>query len=264
MVQKNLNNATKGLNSAIEKLTTGYKLNHAKDNPANYAMAKNIESKLSSWNVASENINIGNNLLETASSTSELISQHIIRIRDLCEQACNGTYGENSKKAIREEIDARLDEISRIRENTEFNDIKLFGEKNSNGEIIEKTINLQVGIDGSESSRITVNTTLYLDDLDYFKTCDVSDPANLDKLDKLFEEVMLYQTKIGSAQNRLECALEYAEVVTNNLTSSLSTIKDADIAEVSSEFIKYQILQQACITLLSTANQMPALALQLL
>ena len=118
MVQKNLNNATKGLNSAIEKLTTGYKLNHAKDNPANYAMSKNIESKISSWNVASENINIGNNLLETASSTSELISQHIIRIRDLCEQACNGTYGENSKKAIREEIDARLDEISRIRENT--------------------------------------------------------------------------------------------------------------------------------------------------
>ena len=118
MVQKNLNNATKGLNSAIEKLTTGYKLNHAKDNPANYAMAKNIESKLSSWSIAEDNISIGSDLLETASSTSELISQHIIRIRDLCEQASNGTYGEASKNAIREEINARLDEISRIRENT--------------------------------------------------------------------------------------------------------------------------------------------------
>ena len=80
----------------------------------------------------------------------------------------------------------------------------------------------------------------------------------------MIDSVSAYQVRIGASQNRLEYALELAEVNATNLTSSISTIKDADIAKVSSDFIKYQILQQACATLLATANQMPAMALQLI
>ena len=86
----------------------------------------------------------------------------------------------------------------------------------------------------------------------------------MDKLDKMLDEVSAYQIRIGASHNRLECALEMAEVNINNLTSSISTIRDADIAKASSDLIRYQILQQACATLLSTANQMPAMALQLI
>ena len=126
MVQKNLAAATRGLDNAIEQLTTGYKLNHSKDNPANYCMMKGMETKLRAWERAGENISIGHNMLETAESFADLIGTHLIRIRDLCEQAANGTYGEASVKAIKSEVCARVDEIKRIRENAEFNDIKLF------------------------------------------------------------------------------------------------------------------------------------------
>lgn len=264
LVQKNLKNATKGLNAAIEKLSTGYKLNHAKDNPANYALARSMESKLSAWNIAQDNIMIGNDMLETASSNAELIYNHISRIRNLCEQACNGTYSENSINAIKLEVKARIDEIDRIREGTEFNDIKIFGERYADGHIKETSINIQAGIDSSPSSVIPVNTTLYLDGIETLRSLDVSNPSILDNIDNIIDEISVYQVHIGASQNRLECALDYADITTRNLTSSLSTIKDADIAEVSSEFIKCQILLQACATLLATANQMPAMALQLL
>ena len=264
MIQRNLVSAQKGLNTAIEQMTTGYKLNHAKDNPANYAMMKNMETKLRSWEVASDNISIGYEMLETADSNATLIGNHLIRIRDLCEQAANGTYGEASIKAIKAEVAARTEEINRIRANTEFNDIKLFGEYDSNGNIIPKNINLQVGIDGSENSRISVNTTMDLSEVSDIEDWDVTDSSCLDKLDKMLNVVSDYQVEIGASQNRLECALELASINSERLTSSISTIRDADIAKVSSDYIKYQILSQACVTLLATANQMPSIALQLL
>ena len=256
MVQKNLQKATEGINNAMKQLTTGYKLNSAKDNPANYAIAKNMESKLRSWSVAQDNMMMGSDMLETASSSATLIENHIIRIRDLCEQACNGTYGEASINAIKQEVASRIEEINRIRESTEYNDIKLF----ESG----KTINLQVGIDSSASSVITVETGLSSSILDNLAELDVTSPESLDYLDNALSDLSAYQVKLGASQNRLEYALEYADVTTTNLTSSLSTIRDADIAKVSSDLIRYQILQQACATLLATANQMPALALQLL
>ena len=264
MVQKNLAKATNGLNKAIEQLTTGYKLNHAKDNPANYAMMRNMETKLRAWEAAADNISIGNNMLETAESSAELIGKHLIRIRNLCEQASNGTYGEASVNAIKSEILARVDEIGRIKANAKFNDISLFGEYDELGNRISKDINIQVGIDSSESSRITINTSMDLSGISEIEGWDITDSSCLDKIDVLLDNVSAYQVRIGSAQNRLECALELTEVNTTNLTSSLSTIKDADIAKVSSDYIRYQILQQACATLLATANQMPAIALQLI
>ena len=264
MVQRNLSKATAGMNRAIEQMTTGYKLNHAKDNPANYAMMKNMETKLRAWERAGDNISIGNDMLETASSNAELIGKHLIRIRDLCQQSANGTYGEASIKAIKAEISARADEINRIKECAEFNDIKLFGDYDNEGNIIPKEINIQVGIDGSASSRIGVDTTLDLSDMNDLENWDITNAECLDRLDEILDKVSAYEVKIGSAQNRLECALELTEINTTNLTSSISTIRDADIGKASSDYIRYQILQQACATLLATANQMPAMALQLL
>ena len=264
MVQRNLSAATKGLNTAIEQMTTGYKLNSAKDNAANYSVMKNMETKLRAWSVASDNISIGHDMLETADSNASLIGNHLTRIRDLCEQAANGTYGEASVKAIKAEITARAEEINRIKENAEFNDIKLFGEYDSEGNVIRKNINLQVGIDGSESSRISVDTTIDLKAMSEIEEWDVTDSSCLDKIDEMLNAVSDYQVHIGASQNRLECALEFASINTEHLTSSISTIRDADIAKASSDFIKYQILQQACVTLLATANQMPSVALQLL
>ena len=259
IVQKNLKKATAGIENALRQLTTGYRINSAKDDPANYHIMRQMEVKLKAWDVAQDNINIGNNMLETASSSAELIFTHVTRIRNLCEQACNGTYGEQSINAMKVEITGRLDEINRIRECTEFGDIKIFGDgKTSN------PITLQIGISSNNSSKLNIDTALILPELDNFADYDITSPETLDKLDSIINSLSIYQTKIGASQNRLNYALDFAEVMTNNLTSSLSTIRDADIAKASSELIRNQILQQACVTLLSTANQMPALALQLL
>ena len=264
IVQRNLSAATKALNTALERLTTGFKLNHSKDDPANYSVMKNMESRLSAWSVAEENIAIGNNMLETADSNAELIGNHLTRIRDLCEQAANGTYGEESVKAIKAEIAARADEIIRIHDHAEFNGIRLFGQYDTDGNIIPKSINIQIGIDGSESSHLAVDTSMNLRGINDIENWDVTNPAYLDIIDDMMDTVSAYQLRVGAMQNRLECAIELAEVNQRSLTSAISTIKDADIAKESSEFIKQQILQQACATLLSTANQMPAIALQLL
>ena len=264
MVQKNLSKATEGINKAIMQLTTGYKLNSAKDNPANYAIAKDMETKLRSWDVAQSNMSMGYDMLDVAASSAELIGTHLTRIRDLCEQAANGTYGEQSIKAIKAEIQARTEEINRIRLNTEYNDIRLFGESSADGTILPKTINLQIGIDSSPSSRLTVDTTLTLSDLSYIEEWDITSPETLDKIDGLLNEIWDYEVKIGASQNRIEYALDSSEVIVKNMTSSLSTIRDVDIAKASSDLIRYQILQQACATLLATANQMPAMALQLI
>ncbi len=261
---RNLSAAEKGLNTAIEQMTTGKKLIRAKDNAANYSIMKNMETKLSAWNIASDNISIGHDMLETADSNASLIGNHLQRIRDLCEQAANGTYGEASIKAIKSEITARSDEINRIKENAEFNDIKLFGEYDNEGHLIRKKINLQVGINGDESSRIAVDMTMDLSGISDISEWDVTDAGCLDRIDEMLNAVSDYQVEIGVSQNRLECALELAAVNTEHLSASISTIRDADIAKASSDFIKYEILRQACVTLLSTANQMPSIALQLL
>ena len=130
--------------------------------------------------------------------------------------------------------------------------------------MVSKPITLQVGIDSSSASRISVDTSMDLSLISEIEDWDVTDSSCLDKLDKMMDEVSAYQVRIGAAQNRLDCALELAGVNINSLTSSISTIRDADIAEASSNLIRYQILQQACATLLATANQMPAIALQLI
>lgn len=259
IVQKNLKKATAGIENALRQLTTGYRINSAKDDPANYHIMRQMEVKLKAWDVAQDNINIGNNLLETASNSAELIYNHMTRIRNLCEQACNGTYGEQSKNAIKEEVKCRLDEINRIISGTEFNNINVFGDGSS-----DNILSLQIGITSAPNSQLKIDTSLHLDELISFDELDILSPDTLEVVDTIVNKLNIYQTKIGASQNRLSYALEYAELMTNNLSSSLSTIRDADIAKVSSDLIRHQILQQACITLLATANQMPAMALQLL
>jgi len=124
--QRALSASTNRLNKAIERMTTGYKINSTKDDAAGYAIAKDMEVKKSSYEVALNNTMMATSLLSTATNSMDILTDHLQRIRDLCEQAANGTYGEDSRLAIQTEIDQRIDEISRIIDITEFNEIKLF------------------------------------------------------------------------------------------------------------------------------------------
>ena len=270
IVKKNLNAATVDLNNAIERMTTGYKINHAGDNAAGFSIAENWKVQLTSLDIAAQNAAMGADMLSTAEENYGLISTHFQRIRDLVEQAANGTYGTNSLAAIKEEITARLDEIDRVAANTEFNGIALM-KSGAND------INLQVGIKNDTNSRITLSSTLFsaadaktllggTEKATFATDATTSSTAaaQLTKLDTAIQTISTRVTKIGAAQNRIDSAMSSVDVQTQNLTSSLSTIKDSDVATESSAYIKAQILQQASATLLSTANQSPSIALNLI
>ena len=272
IVQSNLSKATSSLNNAIERMTTGYKINHAADNAAGYSIARNWETQLGSLDVAADNAATGADMMTTLEDTYSLVSSHLQRVRDLTEQAANGTYGSDSLKAIKSEITARLDEVDRIAANCEFNGLKMMD--GSMGDI-----NLQVGLYGSTDSQITLDASLFekgdIKSLFGEEKADVAEKcaglkkgtaasSMLDKIDDVINEISGRVTTLGAAQNRIESAVESIGVQTENITSSLSTLRDADVAEESSNYIKAQILQQASATLLATANQTPSIALNLL
>ena len=277
VAQTNLAKATSSLNTAIERMTTGYKINHAADNAAGYSIARNWETQLGSLDVASDNAATGADMLATLEDTYALVTSHIQRVRDLTEQAANGTYGSQSLKAIQSEIKARLEEVDRISKNCEFNGLKMMN--NSIGEIA-----LQVGLYNSEDSQIVLDESLFAaaDVASLFNMTDAETVANacagldadgkiigdqsdmLVTIDNVINTISGRITTLGAAQNRIESAIESIDVQAENITSSLSTLRDADIAEESSNYIQAQILQQAAATLLSTANQTPSIALNLL
>ena len=125
IVQSNLKTSTLGLNQAIERMTTGFKINGAKDNAAGYSIATNMTTKIGAYQVAEDNAMIGLDILNTASSSLELISNGLSRLRALAEQAANGTYGNQSLDAINSEANSIVDEINKIYSSAEFNGVKL-------------------------------------------------------------------------------------------------------------------------------------------
>ena len=274
VAQGNLAKATSSLNQAIERMTTGYKINHAADNAAGYSIARNWETQLGSLDVAADNAATGADMLATLEDTYALVTSHIQRVRDLTEQAANGTYGSDSLKAIKAEITARLEEVNRIASNCEFNGLKMM-----NGSMSD--ISLQVGLYADDDSKIVLSDELFdkadvktlfggTDELATIAnkcaglTTGVDASSMLTSIDNVINTISGRITTLGAAQNRIESATESIAVQTENLTSSLSTLRDADIAEESSEYTKQYILQQASASLLTQANQTPSLALSLI
>lgn len=327
IAQRSLTNATNALNTSLERMTTGYKINHASDNAAGYSIAKLWVTQLGSLDVAADNAATGIDLLTSAEETYGLLTGHLQRVRDLTEQASNGTYGSASLKAIQAEIAARLEEVNRISANAEFNGIKLmaYTEDGDGSGITSNGLNLQVGLYADENSRINLNvdlfrnaslTGLFKDYLTEPKTADEKTLTDLIKgaggdetklnesteafaaactglvytaatedtpasfalqsdaalqpkemlqyLDAAIDELSSRVTRIGAASNRVQSAITALDVQSQNIMSSLSTLRDADVAVESSNFIQAQILQQASATLLATANQTPSIALNLL
>lgn len=125
-VQSNLKPSTGGLNRAIERLSSGFKINHAKDNAANFAIANNISFKITSLSVAEENTAMGLELITTASESLSLIEERLSRLRMLQTYVENGTYGADSLAAINTECNSIVDEIEKIYGTTQYNNINLF------------------------------------------------------------------------------------------------------------------------------------------
>ena len=327
IAQRNLTSATKALNTSLERMSTGFTINHASDNAAGYSIAKQWVTQISSLDITADNASTGSDMLTTAEESYGLLTSHLQRVRDLTEQAANGTYGSASLKAIQAEVVARLEEINRISANIEFNGIKLMsystkdGADNSDVGLTENGVNIQVGLYAEKNSRInlaidlfkdasmsglfasmtaqsesqktlselitgaggSISNLLNSDNLQAFAAAcsglkyraatkdfvlqtdkDMGAKELLSFIDSAIDDISGRVTKIGAAQNRIASAISALDVQSQNLTSSLSTLRDTDIASESSKYLQAQILQQASATLLSTANQLPSVALNLI
>lgn len=322
--QKYLKSATKGMNSAMEKLSTGFKINSAKDDAAGYAVYTGMEAKVSGYDIIETNAQMGLDMLTTQEGVLDIINDYLQRIRDLTMQAANGTYGSASLNAIALEVTQRMDEINRLCDITDFNDTHLldgsrttdinlqvglysdqrcvikmdaflfasakssmiFGfssksdisgidlssaqkeddkhtYKAENGKYYESALAYQLNKDGLVNNGNIDGATLTAITTAIYKN-DSTARAFIDQIDDAIDNISLRCTKIGAFMNRLDSAIDSTDVQRENLTEAVSTIKDADAATESSNYIKYQILQQATATLLSTANQQPSIALNLI
>ena len=262
--QKSLNSATSKMNQAMERMTTGLKINSSKDDAAGLAVANKLDYQVSSLKVAQDNAQMGSSMLDTMEGVMTTINDNLTRIRDLTEQAANGTYGSDAMAAIKAEVNARLAEIDRVAKSTEFN-----GKKLLDGSTTE--VNLQVGLDKTDNSVIKLDDKIFQDstrdglgiNADVAWKSDTEARNYLETIDKAIEKITNAKTAIGGKQAAITSAMESAQVMQTNLTSANSLIKDADIAEESSNYIKNQILQQTSASLLATANQAPSIALNL-
>lgn len=269
-----LDSSTSTLNTAMNRMASGYRINTAKDDAAGYTIAAQMGTKLSSYDIALNNTQIGADLLSTLEENFNLINGHLERIRELTMQASNSTYSDSSKEAINAEVVARLNEISRVANSAEYNGFNLMDGT------ITTNLAIQAGIYGNDFSRIDMDQFLF-DNATASALFNNNDLANISKkcsgleaatkaydmlsiIDSAITNVSTRVTQIGALQNRLDSALSAIDVASQNLTSSVSTIKDADIATESTRYIQAQILQQASSTLLVTANSSPSIALDLL
>lgn len=262
--QKNLANATNSLNQALERMSTGLKINSAGDDAAGMFVATNLETQIRGSKIAQSNVATGINVLQTLEGSLDVINENLMRIRDLAVQASNGIYDTASMNAMRDEINARAEEIKRIQAVAKFNGIALFG-----GTLATGGLRLQVGANADAGANaITVDKKVFasIGDVgqgttDFTVTKAV---ALIGSADTQLTAVATSKAAIGANQNRLSSAQDSLITTIENASAAKSTIMDADIAEESANYTKAQILQQTSSTLLVQANQLPALAINLI
>ena len=268
--QRNLNKATNALDNALERMSTGLKINRAADDAAGMYIATNLATQISGSKVAQSNVETGNNVLSIVEGNLDVVLDNLNRIRDLAVQAANGVYGTDARTAMAAEVKARSAEITRIAKAADFN-----GKELLNGSITTP-LELQVGANAdSTANRISIDASVFasvtgaaLVGADDAITTAFSTAANaatfIGTIDTAISGINTRKTTIGAVQNRLSSAADSLVTTIENATAAKSTIMDADIAEESAEFTKQQILRQTSASLLVQANSMPSIALNLI
>ncbi|BBG30334.1 flagellin N-terminal helical domain-containing protein [Zymobacter palmae] len=279
LTQNNLDKSQKAQNQAIERLSSGQRINSAKDDAAGLAISDRMTSQVNGLKQANRNANDGMSMAQTAESALGAVTDNLQRVRELVVQAANGTYTDEDRQSINNEIDARLQEVDRIGKDTTFNQKQLLGSTGTTATALtdtELTTKLQIGafdgqtIDLKLTDVRTVASTLK-GGSDYTTagnklidgTGKVQDSA-LATIDAQIKAVDSTRSTLGAQQNRLESTVESNAATATNLSAAKSQISDADYAAEVSAMSTAQILQQAGQNVLSQANSVPQNVLSLL
>jgi flagellin len=259
--QNNLNKSQSALQTSMERLSSGLRINSAKDDAAGQAIANRMTAQITGMNQAQRNANDGVSLVQTMEGGLNQITDNLQRIRELAVQAANDTNTADDRASIKTEIDQRVAEIDRIAGSTSFNGKGLLSAAGD--------LNIQVGAGTTGNDTITVSTVdATTATLTGGATLDVTDNAaakvTIDAMDAALKAVDTTRSTLGATLNRFDSVIQNLNTASTNLSDARSRIEDADYAVEVSNMTRANILQQAGTSVLAQANQTPQSVLSLL
>ncbi len=266
--QRNLSATQSALATSVQRLSTGLRVNSAKDDAAGLAIAERMNTQVRGMNVAIRNANDAISLSQTAEGTLSKINDMGQRMRELAVQAANATNNDSDRASLNQEYQALAEEVKRNLAGASFNGTKLFAGA--------AALTFQVGANAATTDQITITTENLVGDNKLTAVIGTNGnkpegiataataSAALGKLDEMLSMVNSKRAEFGATQNRFEAVIQTLQVSAENQTAARSRIMDADFASETASLTRSQVLQQAGTAMLSQANSLPNNVLSLL
>ncbi len=252
--QRNLNSSQSALSTSMERISSGLRVNSARDDAAGLAIAERMNTQVRGMNVAIRNANDGISLAQTAEGGLQEVSNMMQRMRELAVQSANGTNSDSDRLNLDAEFQALDDEITRISEVTAFNGSAILGADAG-------AVSFQVGANSGETLDVTTTAVVAVGG-------DITDAttaaAAMDAIDLAIDVVTTQRATYGAVQSRFDSAINNLQVGMENQAAARGRIMDADFAVETAAMTRSQILQQAGNAMVSQANSAPQSVLQLL
>ncbi|KEX93674.1 flagellin [Pseudomonas putida] len=267
-VQKNLNRASDALSTSMTRLSSGLKINSAKDDAAGLQIATRMTSQIRGQTMAIKNANDGISMAQTAEGALQESSNILQRMRELGVQARSDSNTTSDRGALDKEFQAMASELSRIANSTNLNGTNLLdGSAGGNtGDIA-----IQVGSGTTADDTITLklgSTKMDAAGLGLVAGTDLTDAtksgAAIDLIDTALGTINSLRADLGATQNRLSSTISNLQNINENASAALGRVQDTDFAAETAQMTKQQTLQQASTAILAQANQLPSAVLKLL
>ena len=258
--QRNLTKSQSALVTSMERLSSGLRINSAKDDAAGLAISERFTAQIRGLNVAVRNANDGVSLAQTAEGALGSVTENLQRIRELAVQSANATNSASDRDALQAEVDQLIAEIDRVATQTKFNGVALLDGSFS-------AQDFQVGANSGDTitlARITdaKTATLGVDAVDVSSAAGAGTAIGL--VDTALDTINSARATLGAVQNRFESTIANLQTAAENMSAARSRIQDADFAAETAELTRTQILQQAGMAMVAQANAAPQNVLTLL
>lgn len=261
--QRHLEETGTSLNRALERLSSGVRINDAFDDAAGLAIADKLQRDVRVLGQSIRNANDGLSALAIGEKALGSVTEILSRLSELASQAATGTVTNVQRSAIQQEFTALLSEVGRLSNTTSFNGVQLLS--------AGTTVTLQVGLDGSTNSQISFNTVdgsvsgiLTVAQTSIAASTQESAQSALGFLTSAIATVAQTRGTLGAYESRLLSSITAARIARENFAAAEGRIRDTDVAAETAALTRGTILQQAGAAVLAQANQQPSLALTLL
>ncbi|RXZ65241.1 flagellin N-terminal helical domain-containing protein [Pelagerythrobacter rhizovicinus] len=241
--------ANKALGTAMERLSTGNRINSAKDDAAGLAIATSMTSQIRGMSQGIRNANDGISLAQTAEGGLNEVTNMLQRVRELAVQSSSGTYQDSDRANLQAEVTELKSQIDAVIANSEFNGVKLFDASTA-------TVTIQAGAESTDTIDLTMADLSGLAAATFDVGTDAASATTaIADADTQLEAISTARATLGAGQSRLESAVNTLTNNVTNLSDARSRIQDTDYSAETTALAKAQILSQASTAMLSQANQ---------